>query len=119
MIFHPDKTSIGPLSKGFSFLGYSYKKGRWKIRPETIVQSLGKIRELLESRCKEKTAIARSQLPRWVNRQKKPAPSVVEYVTRFLGWAVRGLTHLPLSIPTPGKLIHTAERLSSLPYNLI
>ena len=71
MIFHPDKTSIGPLARGFSFLGYTYEEGRWSIRAATLDKCVENIRKLLELTLDQGTSSDRFK-QKTIHEPKKP-----------------------------------------------
>jgi RNA-directed DNA polymerase len=72
---HPDKTFIGPIERGFDFLGYHFGPAGLAVAKQTIGNSIEKA----------------SRLDEQERRAASAASPLGMYVRRWLGWARGGM----------------------------
>ena len=76
---HPDKTFIGRISRGFDFLGYSFKAAGLEVAPQAVEQCVERVSQLYE--------------------QGVDLIPIEAYVRRWLRWARSGLRALGAGLP--------------------
>jgi len=72
---HPDKTFIGPIARGFDFLGYHFGVGAFKLADAVIERFVAHATQLYEQG----------------RRERIKAPLLGVYVRRWRGWARAGI----------------------------
>ena len=77
---HPDKTFIGPIERGFDFLGYRFSCQPLRLAAVTVERFKARVHRLYEQ------------------QQLRPDQGAMlgDYVTRWRRWAAAGLGGLPL-----------------------
>ena len=87
---HPEKTFIGPIERGFDFLGYHFNPAGLTVARETVVRFVARAVRLYEQEPGEAFASARLGL----------------YVRRWVRWVSAGL---------PSAMIPNMPRVSVVP----
>ena len=107
---HPDKTSIGPIARGFDFLGYHHDRSELRLSSVTLKRHQEKLTRLYERyqrylRAHRKALVGQSTIPRAdrdpARAYLKPRPKITShkdidqrlgaYKKRFAAWARGGL----------------------------
>ena len=98
---HPDKTYIGPIARGFDFLGYHLQgepgqPGRLTLAAKTIQNFKVKMSQLYEQN---------RRLLRTAQGRQAVEARVRQYINRFCGWDKGGLSHAFGSDWTTGEAL--------------
>ena len=107
---HPDKTSIGPIARGFDFLGYQHDRTGLRLSKVTLARHQEKLTRLYERyqrrlRAHRKALVGQSTIPRPdtdpARAYLNPQPQITShediiqrleaYKRRFNAWAQGGL----------------------------
>ena len=90
---HPDKTSIGRLSAGFTFLGYAITAGGLAgFAPQTVQRFVTRANRLYEQSANRQSAKPpRSDAAGQASSTSAQSDCLGEYVRRWWTWAVSGL----------------------------
>ncbi len=93
---HPDKTFIGPVSKGFDFLGYHFCRKGLSLAHTTVRKFLTKLSRLYEHNGRKQ-----KRYQDW--SPKRQTPQCVEtiittYINRWLGWVYGGLNNVQVRV---------------------
>ena len=107
---HPDKTSIGPIARGFDFLGYHHDRSGLRLSAVTLVRHREKLTRLYEQcqrqlRAHRRALVGQSTIPRPERDPARaylnPRPKITShhdivkrleaYKKRFAAWASGGL----------------------------
>lgn len=107
---HPDKTSIGPIARGFDFLGYHHDRSGLRLSAVTLVRHREKLTRLYERyqrylRAHRTALVGQSTIPRPdrdpARAYLNPRPQITShhdivqrleaYKKRFAAWAQGGL----------------------------
>jgi hypothetical protein len=78
---HPDKTTIGPVARGFDFLGYTYSPAGLGLAEMTIRNHRIKLHRLYEQYLRARKGAPRAQID----------AEITTYIARWTGWATGGL----------------------------
>jgi RNA-directed DNA polymerase len=84
---HPDKTTIGPVARGFVFLGYTYSPAGLKLAEKTIRNHRIKLHRLYEQYLRARIGSLRAQID----------AAITTYIARWTGW-VTGELHGTLQL---------------------
>jgi RNA-directed DNA polymerase len=78
---HPDKTTIGPVARGFDVLGYTYSPAGLGLAEKTIRNNRIKLRRLYGQYLWARKGAPRAQID----------AAITTYIARWTGWATGGL----------------------------
>ena len=78
---HPDKTTIGPVARGFDFLGYTYSPAGLGLAEKTIRNHRVKLHRLYEQYLRARKGAPRAQIE----------AAITTYIARWAGWVTGGL----------------------------
>ena len=78
---HPDKTTIGPVARGFDFLGYTYSPAGLGLAEKTIRNHRVKLHRLYEQYLQARKGAPRAQIE----------AAITTYIARWTGWVTGGL----------------------------
>ncbi len=78
---HPDKTTIGPVARGFDFLGYTYSAAGLGLAEKTIRNHRVKLHRLYEQYLRARKGAPRAQIE----------AAITTYIARWTGWVTGGL----------------------------
>jgi RNA-directed DNA polymerase len=78
---HPDKTTIGPVARGFDFLGYTYSPAGLGLAEKTIRNHRIKLHRLYEQYLRARKGAPRAQID----------AAITTYIARWTCWATGGL----------------------------
>ncbi len=93
---HPDKTFMGPVSRGFDFLGYHFNSAGLSLARQTVRNFLTKL-----SRLYERNGHKQKRYHEWSPKRRRPQSfeaSISTYINRFSGWVHGGMGDVPVSI---------------------
>jgi hypothetical protein len=90
---HPDKTTIGPVARGFDFLGYTYSPAGLGLAQKTIRNHRIKLHRLYEHYLRARKGALRAQI----------VAAITTYIARWTCWAT-GELHGTFQLDLAGAL---------------
>ena len=94
LTLHPDKTFIGPIQRGFDFLGYHFSRQPLRLACITVWRFKARLRQLYEQ---QQTA------------PDQGAAVLGNYVTRWRRWATAGLDGIELLLASTSSQTHAEQ----------